>query len=166
MFLPPISEIRVAAVDATLREQLLRLRVTPAQRGYVGAIGDLLADAACCPDSAPMAILHNGVPVGYYRIDPNARSVAGHDLERPALGLRAFFIDARSQGRGLGARALAALLGDVVVRHPHARMLALAVHVDNHAAQRLYRRAGFSDGGELYHGGRSGAQRLLLRGLP
>ena len=160
------AALRVAPVDARLRSALLRLRVQPEQRDHVGRIGDLLADAEHCPRSEPMAILRDNAPVGYYRIDPNARSVAGHDFDAPALGLRGFFIDADWQGLGWGGVALAALLADLSERHRHARLLVLGVACSNLAAMRLYRRAGFDDGGALYHGGRCGAQRLLLRALP
>ena len=160
------STIRVAPVDAPLRLALLGLHVRPAQRDWVGAIADLLADVAQCTDSEPMAILQGDVPVGYYRLEPNGRSVARRDFGMPSLGLRAFFIDACRQGRGLGALALAALIVDVVERHPQARLLALTVNCDNHVALQLYLHAGFTDSGELYHGGRCGPQRLLLCVLP
>ncbi|GGY35516.1 hypothetical protein GCM10008098_30830 [Rhodanobacter panaciterrae] len=45
-------------------------------------------------------------------------------------------------------------------------LLVLTVNHNNHAALRLYLRAGFHDSGELYHGGRSGPQHLLLRAPP
>ncbi len=163
---PDDCSIRVLPVDAALRPALLRLGVLPTQHDWVRVIADLLADVALCPDSAPMAILRGETPVGYYRIEPDARSVAGHDFAVPALGLRAFFIDACWQGRGLGTQALAALIADVTQRHPQARLLVLTVNCNNHTAIRLYLRAGFTDSGELYHGGRSGPQHLLLRVLP
>lgn len=163
---PDDSSIRVAPVDPALRPALLGLGVLPAQRDWVRVIEDLLADVALCPGSEPMAILRGDTPVGYYRIEPNARSVAGRDFAVPALGLRAFFIDARSQGRGLGTQALAALVADVTERHAQARLLVLTVNCDNHVALQLYLRAGFTDSGELYHGGRSGPQHLLTRVLP
>lgn len=158
--------IHVVPVDAALQPALLYLRVTPQQRGYVGAIADLLADAAACADSEPMAILHGDTPVGYYRIEPNARSVAGRDFPLPSLGLRAFFIDAGRQGRGFGSQALQAMFVDLARRHPAARQLVLTVNCRNLAALRLYLGHGFVDSGELYHGGRSGPQHLLMRALP
>ncbi len=145
---------------------MLALTVLPAQHGYVGHIANLLADAAACPDAEPMAICRAGQPVGYYRIDPHARSVAGHDLAVPTLGLRGFFVDARWQGQGLGARALSALLADVSARHPTARQLALTVDPGNAVAIGIYLRADFHDGTGLYHDGGSRSQRLLLRKLP
>lgn len=162
---PETSILRVAPVDALLRPALINLRVLTRQRAWVGHVVDLLADVASCPDSEPMAIVHGDTPVGYYRIEPNARSVAGRDFPLPALGMRSFFIDADWQGRGLGRQALNAMLADLAQRHREARLLVLAVAADNAAALHLYRHAGFTDHGELYHGGRSGPQRLLLREL-
>lgn len=158
--------IRVAPVDARLHQALLDLRVLPVQRRWIGAIANLLADVALCQGSEPMAILRDDIPVGYYRIEPSARSVAGRDFELPTRGLCSFFIDADWQGRGIGALALDALIADLAQRHQQARRLVLSVDADNPVAMRLYRRAGFADIGELYHGDRSGAQHLLLRVLP
>ncbi len=164
--MPPKPVIRVTPANDSLQAALLQLGVSGSQEAYVGQIGNLLADAASCPDAEPMAIRLEDEPVGYYRIDPHPRSVAGRDFDVPALGLRAFFIDTRWQGRGLGTLALTALLEDVIERHADARLLVLSVNVSNHAAIRLYQRAGFTRSGELYHGGRAGPQHLMLRTLP
>ena len=158
--------IRVVPLDPSRHSTLLGLRLLPAQRHDVGHIRDLLADAASCPQSEPLVILRGECAVGYCRIEPNARSVAGHDFALPALGLRAFFIDAAWQRQGCGGQALVALVAYLAEHRPQARLLVLCVSRSNHAAQRLYRRAGFTDGGELYHDGRSGVQHLLLRTLP
>jgi GNAT superfamily N-acetyltransferase len=162
----PPDTLRVVPVEPPLHRALLRLRVRPAQRSRVGAIADLLADVTQCPGCEPMAIMRGDAPIGYYRIDPSARSVAGRDFAQPARGLRSLFVDADWQGRGLGARALALLLKDLAARHPATRLLVLTVDCDNRAATRMYRRAGFVDGGARYHGGRFGPQQLLLRSLP
>ncbi|MDQ6647895.1 MAG: GNAT family N-acetyltransferase [Pseudomonadota bacterium] len=164
--MPEKPVIRVMPAHDSLLPALLQLGVSPSQQAYVGKIDNLLADVARCPEAEPMAICLGSELVGYYRIDPHSRSVAGRDFDVPALGLRAFFIDARWQGRGLGTKALTALLGDVVERHGDARLLVLAVNVGNHAAVRLYQHAGFARNGELYHGGRAGPQHLMLRTLP
>ena len=160
-----LPAIHVAPVDISLREAVLQLRVHPAQFDFVGTIADAMADADRCPDSEPMAIMHAGVPIGFYRIEPNARSITGRDFGATALGLRMFFIDADWQNRGFGSRAMTALLADLTRSHPAARLLVLTVHCGNHAALALYRRHGFEDDGELYHGGRAGSQYLLQRHL-
>ncbi len=164
--MPESCHICVLPVDDSLLPAMLELDVFPAQRGYVGNIANLLADAAVCPDAEPMAICCGTQPVGYYRIDPHPRSVAGRDFEVPTLGLRGFFVDARWQRLGLGTRALTALLADVSQRHPHARQLALTVDPDNHIARGVYLDAGFHDSTELYHGGGSRHSHLLLCKLP
>lgn len=164
--MPPSVTVRAVPADTAVRAALLHLRVLPAQRAWVGVIADTLAAIASCPASTSMAILRDDMPVGHYRIDPHGRSIAGHDFALPTLGLRAFFIDARWQGQGLGAAALRAMFPDLVARYPDARQLALGVSSDNRVAMHLYLRAGFVDRGELYHGGRCGAQQLLLRPLP
>lgn len=158
--------ICVKPAKYSLHAELSRLAVDTSQQAYVGKIENLLADAASCPDAEPMAICLGDEVIGYYRIDPHSRSVAGRDFDVPALGLRAFFIDTRWQGRGLGAPALVALLNDIVERHGDARLLVLSVNVSNVAATRMYQRAGFARSGELYHGGRAGPQHLMLRPLP
>ena len=164
--MPDKPDIRVAPVEASHRPALLRLRVHEPQRDFVGDIASLLADADSCPSSEPMTILHGDTPIGFYRIETQARCITGADFVRPTVGLRSFFIDRQWQGQGLGSRVLVALLSDLALRHPEARDLILTVNVRNTVGIALYHRAGFVDAGELYHGGRSGPQHLLVRALP
>jgi GNAT superfamily N-acetyltransferase len=164
--MPDRAVIRVVPVSPAWRDALLALRVTGPQRDFVSDIGPSLSDAELCPGSTPMAILHGRIPVGYYRIEAEARSLTGRDFGQRAVGLRSFFIDHRWQGQGIATQALHALIADLGQRHPDARLLALLVNCRNLAALRLYLRACFIDTGELYHGGRSGPQQLLWRALP
>ena len=163
--MPDEPDIRISPVVPALRQALLQLRVDETQQNFVGRIADLLADAESCTASEPLVVLHDGAPIGFYRIESQPRCIADRDFERPTLGLRAFFIDVRWQGRGLGQRALAALLDDLATRYPAARDLALTVNARNAAGIALYRRAGFVDTGELYHGGPSGPQHLMVCAL-
>jgi RimJ/RimL family protein N-acetyltransferase len=158
--------LRVMPVTPELRPALLPLRVTAPQREFVSDIAPSLDDAERCPGSTPMVILRNEEPVGYYRIEIHATSIAEREYDRPALGLRSFFIDHRWQGQGLASQALTAAIEDLSRRHPEARLLVLLVNCRNLAALRLYLRAHFVDTGQLYHGGRSGPQHLLWRNLP
>ena len=158
--------VRVNSTSCREHAAMLKLGVRPEQGAWVGSMADTLADLARCPLSESMSIWRRHRIVGHYRIDPDARSVAGHAFVTPTLGLRAFFIDARWQGLGLGKAALRALLVDLVARHPQARQLALCVSADNRVAWQLYLHTGFSDSGELYHDGRGYAQHLLLHTLP
>jgi RimJ/RimL family protein N-acetyltransferase len=164
--MPADPDIRVLPADTALRPALLKLYVDEAQYSYVGRIVDSLADADACEGSEPMAILCGVEPIGFYRVERNARSIAGIDFERATLGLRSFFVDARWQGRGLGTLALDAAMRDLARRHPGALDVALTVNVRNTAAIALYRRHGFRETGGLYHGGRSGPQHLMVCALP
>lgn len=158
--------IQVAPVTPELRAAVLALRVHPEQYAFVSPIEASLADAERSHGSTPMAILHNGAPVGYYRIEHHASTIAERDYAAPALGLRSFFIGEDWQGRGFGARAIDALVADLRERRPDARLLVLTVNCRNLPALALYRRAGFEDSGALYHGGRSGPQHLMWLRLP
>lgn len=164
--MPIQPAIRVVPVDAWLRGAVLQLRTRPEQDAFVSPTQLTLPDAERCPGSTPMAILHEATVVGYYRIEKSACSITGRDIDATSLGLRSFQIDAQWQGRGLGRRALTVLLQDMAEQYPSARQVMLTVGGHNTAAMALYRRAGFTDGLELYHGGRSGTQHLLWRGLP
>jgi RimJ/RimL family protein N-acetyltransferase len=160
------AAIRVMPVMPEWRAALLQLRVTAPQRDFVSDIAPSLDDAERCPGSTPMVILRNEEPIGYYRIEIHAASIAERDYDRPALGLRSFFIDHRWQGQGLASQALAAAIDDLSTRHPQAQLLVLLVNCRNLAALRLYLRVHFVDTGQLYHGGRAGPQHLLWRELP
>ena len=155
-------EIRVVPVDAGLDAAVRRLRVTGDQHPFVGDTGFNLDDALRDPLSDAMAILADSRVIGFYRLDRAPNAVTGRPLAQPHLGLRAFLIDHRRQGRGLGTRAVRACCDDAGRRHPRHRLLALTVNCRNHAAVATYRRAGFEDSGELFHGGAAGPQHLLL----
>lgn len=156
----------VLPLDAVLRPRVAALDVLPAQRPFVGTVGNLLADLDHSSQALGMVVLQADEPIGFYRIDLHPRSVAGRDFEQPSLGLRGFFIDARWQRRGLGRLALTAMLDDLESRLPWARLLVLGVGRNNASAVELYRSAGFDDDGELYDGGPAGPQLLMLRPLP
>ena len=164
--MPAELPICVVPVDASLREAVLQLRTGPDQDDFVSPISLTLTDAERSPGSTPMAILHGDAVVGYYRIEHSARTITGREGDATALGLRSLQVDELSQGQGVGGRALALLLEDMVARHPSARRVLLTVNARNAAALALYQRAGFVTGDALYHGGRSGPQYLLWRGLP
>lgn len=152
-------------MDADVRAGVLSLRVQQAQEPFVGRIGDSLADVAVCPGSEALALVVADVVVGYVRIDRRATAMGDHPLAEGAVALRSFMIDAGRQGEGLGGRALDAIHAYVAGRHPDRERILLTVNVLNEAAVHVYRRAGYRDSGELYHGGLAGPQFVLWRPL-
>lgn len=163
------EDIRVAPVTASLAGAVRALRVADDQVPYVGDIDVNLDGALVDPRSEAMAILVDDSVAGFYRVDhaPSflGRNRLGDASTRLCLGLRAFLVDRRLQGRGIGTRAVVACCADLQRRHPQQRLLALSVNCRNTAAIRAYRRAGFVDTGELYLGGRAGPQHLMVRRL-
>lgn len=162
MMQPPA--IRVAPVTPELAAQVRALRVAPEQYSFVGDISFNLVDAERDPRSDAMAILNGGDAIGFYRLDYAPTIVAWKPVPA-SVGLRAFLIDRRFQGRGFGTCAIAACCADLRQRHPERKLLALNVNCCNRSAIRAYRNAGFVDTGELYFGGSAGPQHLMLRSL-
>lgn len=162
---PTAIRVQVQPVTSALADAVRALQVKPGQDAYVGDPAFNLANTQLDPLSEAMAVLADDVLVGFYRLDFAPNTIIGRPYGVPVVGLRAFVIDARRQGRGLGARAAVAMCEDVRRRHPQRRLLLLAVHCRNHAGIAAYRRAGFVGTGELLAGGRAGPQQLMLRDL-
>lgn len=165
MTLRTSARVHVQPVTPALADAVRALRVAPAQLDYVGETAFNLADTQRDPLSEAMAVLADDSVIGFYRLDFAPNAIVGRGLGAPSVGLRAFLLDIRQQGRGYGARAALALCDDLRVRHPQRRLLVLAVNCRNRAAIATWRKAGFVDTGELLGGGRAGPQHLMLRGL-
>ena len=163
MFARP--DLRVAPVTPDFIDGVRALRVAPDQQPFVGDTGFNLDDALRDPNSEAMMILVGATPVGFYRLDYAPTIVARRSIGEASVGLRAFFLDAGWQGRGLGTRAVQACCEDLRARHPGRSLLALNVDCRNVAAINAYRKAGFVDTGELYPGGSAGPQHLMVRRL-
>lgn len=110
--------------------------------------------------------IHAGADlVGMFKLDPLYPE--RHDFADPTdLGLRGVLIDRGQQGRGFGARAMAALPAYASALYPEKRRLVLTVNLLNPAAYASYRKAGFRDTGKIYTGGSRGPQHILMVDLP
>jgi RimJ/RimL family protein N-acetyltransferase len=100
-------------------------------------------------------------PVGPVLGDQRGPGPGGVAPEPSDVLLRGFFVDAGAQGRGIATRALTRLPHFVAEQAPGARRIVLTMNTGNPAAIRAYRRAGFLDRGQLYHGGAHGPQHIL-----
>lgn len=139
-------------------ECIQKLSVGDDQIHYVGTVQRLLDKA--CGTSHYHIILHDDQIVGFFNIDTVYDQT--YEFTVPGeLGLRAFFIDKRYQGKGLGkasAKVLKNYLAEAYSDHPS---IALTVNCKNPGAYKAYLHGGFTDTGELYHGGKAGPQHIM-----
>lgn len=152
--------MRLTEVTPQLRERVTALAPLPEQVRYSGRARDTLALTAATPLRRPVTALDDaGEPFAFLILDTGASMVAVH---RPGtVGVRAFYVAAGHQGRGLGTAVLRALPAYVREHYPDADRIALTVNRQNEVARRAYLRAGFRDTGELYTAGRLGPQHVL-----
>ena len=151
-------EISVREVTSENWEEALALSVWPEQREFVPAVARSLAKCHIRPDGKtyePFAVYLGDEMVGFYTLSYNPE-----DATKCYLG--GFLIDRAHQRRGLGRAALAEYLDAVARRFPACEEVYLTVHSDNHAAEALYRRAGFEHLGFQVDG--ENAMRLRLAG--
>ena len=105
-------------------------------------------------------ILRNQSVVGFFKIDRAYHT--RYDFVRPdEIGLRGVMIDLGEQGRGTGTAAIAALRDYLPRHYPGVPSVVLTVNDINPPAITAYLRAGFTDTGERYLGGRLGPQHIM-----
>jgi len=157
-----MNRVMVHRVTRANWRDTLRLAVRPDQQrfvaGYAPIAAIILSKAYVGAEGMrwePYVFVVDDAPVGLAALAAKPR---GGDLR----WLFHFFIDERFQGRGYGREALAALISWVKEHHPACQFLALTVHPENHAAQRLYTRMGFTPTGDERDG--EPVYRLALRG--
>lgn len=105
-------------------------------------------------------LFEDDTAVGFYKIDhAYDRTLAGRGS--PLLGLRAFMIDHRHQGRGLATQAVRGFAQYLMPLYPGYDALWLTVNLANPIALRAYLRGGFKDTGEIRPEGGAGPQHIL-----
>jgi RimJ/RimL family protein N-acetyltransferase len=152
--------VTLSEVTPALRAQVMALAPLPEQEPFSGAARDTLPAAELTPGRVGVVALADGVPFGFLMLDvgPEVRVYAPGD---GIVGVRGVYVDAASQGRGLGTEMLRALPPFARERYPGATRLALTVNTSNPRAIRVYLRSGFTDTGRFYYGGRLGPQHVL-----
>ena len=153
-----MADVALVQVAPDLRDAVLALAPHPCQEVFSGRAAQTLPVAEAEPTRHPFAIVEDGVPVGFLVLDTTPPAV------RPAadLLLRAFFVDAAAQGRGVATSAVAALPALVRSAFPGARHVVLTVNVRNDGARALYLAGGFLGTGELDLSGSAGPQHVLV----
>jgi RimJ/RimL family protein N-acetyltransferase len=152
--------VELCPLRPELRAAVLALRVAPDQERYSGTPALTVPAADRERSREHVVIVRDGVPVGYFQLDTTG--VPGAPKGPEIIGLRGLLIDIALQGQGIATAALAALPGYVRERFPERRTVALTVNLSNPAAMAVYRRAGFVETGDLYHGGNAGPQHAMV----
>ena len=152
--------VSLSRVTPGLEAAVLELRPLPEQTRFAWGAAHTLPVARTDPARHEVAILEDGVPVGFFVLDEAYPSLSLATTPRP-VGLRGLFIDRAHQGRRLATRALEALPDHVRDRLPHATSVLIQVAPDNPVARRLYVGAGFVPTGTTWDRGPSGAQEAL-----
>lgn len=124
---------------------LLALQLPEEQQEFTALPAELLASAAGDSERVPVVISEDGQAVGLFVLSVGYhrdKYLAEPDPVGVALG--ALSINERTQGRGVGTRAMLALPDFVRRTFPQAQHVLLVVNQRNERARRVYERAGFT----------------------
>ncbi|WP_299904770.1 GNAT family N-acetyltransferase [uncultured Paracoccus sp.] len=154
--------IRLAPLSKDDPTRVAHIHVLPEQEPFCGTIAGHFADFDPAVDFHQIS--RDGRVVGFFKIDhayPQRYEFA-HPGE---IGLRGVMIDRGEQGRGTGTAAMAMLRHYLPGLYPEPPALVLTVNAINPAAIAAYTRAGFTDTGERYLGGKIGPQHVMRMAL-
>lgn len=157
------------ALDLTLRpvareefDLVAHIHVEPDQVRFSGTVAQAFQEQEDGVDFH--AILDGSSVVGFFKIDRLYHET--YEFARQdELGLRAFMIDHRIQGRGMATAAVTALPAYLAELHPDRNAVVLTVNLQNPAAIRCYLKGGFTDTRSIYPHGVAGPQHILRRGF-
>ncbi len=145
----PIPVVELVPVTRDNWREARLLGVRPDQETFTPPVIVSLAKMGIRPggpddEHRPYAVMADGVMVGFGEL-------SGAFGSWETLWFGGFLIDARYQGRGLGAAALEAFV-ELARQEPGCRELGLTVVPENEHARRLYRSHEFRSTGDLYEG--------------
>ena len=132
-------DVHIVPVDASNWRAVAQLRVTPEQEPFVAAPTYYLCLCHYGTTWKPLAVMHDGETVGFL--------MWGVDPADDSTWLGGIIIDAKRQGRGLGAGAVRAAI-QYLNDETGAERFALSYEPSNARARRLYARLGFVETGE------------------
>ena len=104
----------------------------------------------------------NQLVVGYFKIDI-AYSSQYEFCPEDVIGLRSFVIDKKQQGKGIGTKAVEALLLYVKEAYGNYSAIYLTVNCQNPGAKKCYEKAGFENVDSKYLGGAAGPQYIMYK---
>lgn len=128
------------------RERLAGWLASPAVSRWWGDPQDCLEEIRRTGDDGHALIALDGLAIGYIRWQAVARKTLDEvglgDIADGSIDIDLFIGEAGQRGRGLATHVLTLLI-ERLARDTQAPAAGLCVSVDNHAAIRAYRKAGF-----------------------
>lgn len=143
------SRVTLREITADTVRQVVSLAVAPDQKGFVASNAVSLAEALFSPEAWYRAIYADDVPAGFVMLFDE--SLGPQPPERPAVGLWRFMVDARFQGRGIGAAALALVIAHVQAKGAFSTLQVSYVPGPG-CPEPFYLRAGFLHTGRVDEG--------------
>lgn len=140
---PGPDDVDVVPVDAENIESVLAISALPGQDSFVRPVAWYVARSAYEQVWTPVAFRVGDEFVGF--------AEWAFDATDGTYCIGGFIIDGHRQGRGLGRRCVAALIG-VLRQRPDCGPIALSVDSDNEPARSLYAAVGFRETGEVVDG--------------
>lgn len=130
-----IGMVELRMITPENYEDVLALRVSDAQKGFVPTVTESLAQAWVYRDTAyPFAVYASGEPVGFIML--------GYYEEKKQYTVWKFLIDEMHQRKGYGKAALRAAI-EWLQQTFHVTEVFLGCVHENYAAERLYASVGF-----------------------
>lgn len=139
--------------------EVAELQVAHQQVRFVGTIEEIMVNIDDLIH--PHVMLFNDHVIGFFLID-TTYSQHYPFAKLGSLGIRAFFVSERFQGRGLGKQAAQQMTSYLSVHYPQYDTAYLTVNCQNPGAKHCYESGGFYDTGELYFGGDAGPQHIMV----
>ncbi|KZN38042.1 GNAT family N-acetyltransferase [Pseudoalteromonas luteoviolacea] len=150
--------ITITKLFETDIKQIQHIHLNEDQIEFAGTVDEFLNDAS---DTTHLHVIKSGEEIiGYFKLDlAYARK---YDFcPESAVGIRAFVIDKKQQGKGYGKQAVKALFPYVASSYPNYKEIVLTVNCRNKAAYECYRKAGFEDTNEKYLGSPAGPNYIM-----
>ncbi|NRD75060.1 GNAT family N-acetyltransferase [Shewanella sp. VB17] len=139
--------------------KVLKITLPETQIKFAETAKDFLSDNN---DTTHLHVIKlNNTIVGFFKIDTAYSSVYDFCSDT-GVGLRAFVIDAKQQGKGIGSNAVKALFPYLQAHYPAYNTIYLTVNCKNDGARRCYQKGGFIDTGDTLLGGIEGPQYIML----
>ena len=144
-----MSAVSLREINADTVRDIAKLAVTPGQQGFVASNALSLAQALFSEEAWYRAIYEGETPAGFVMLYDE--SLRADVPEQPAVVLWRFMVDARFQGRGIGAAALRQVIEHVRAKRRFTT-LATSYVAGEGCPEAFYLKAGFRHTGKMDEG--------------